>query len=157
MSEFIMTSSAELFKHIDNYVHKRDIKWMNTMTYGLWAGIMPNGYDTDHCTHIKSILTHFDQEDRQATILISYPYKCEEKLECIKATARKFSHINFGLITNSHAKIYLFSNSSFIIGGCNISESSWTDFSIHISGEYHVFKEFQRIFNEHQKSMETLL
>jgi hypothetical protein len=152
-----MTSSAELFRHIRNYVHEKDIKWMKVMTYGMWAGILPNGYDTDHCENIKSVLRHFNQEDRHATVLISHSNKREEQMGCIRATAHRFRNITFGLIDNSHAKLYLFSNYSFIIGGCNISESSWTDFSIHISGEYHLFKEFQKIFTEHENEMETIL
>jgi hypothetical protein len=127
------------------------------MTYGMWAGIMANGYDTDHCTHIKSILSYFNQDHRQAAILISYPHQHDEKLECIKATARRYQRIEFGFITESHAKLYLFSDHSFIIGGCNISESTWTDFSVHITKEYDVFQSFHSIFTEHYESMETIL
>ncbi len=156
-SDIIMTSSVELFDHINHYIHERNIEWMKVMTYGMWAGILPNGYDTDYCTNIKSILDHFNQPDKNATFLISYPRNHEEKLECIKATARRYPHITFGLITNSHAKLYLFSDWSFIIGGCNVSESTWTDFTIHISEERDVFRSFHSIFTETAQEMETIL
>lgn len=156
-SDVITTSSYELFEHIDIYVHKHDITWLKVMTYGMWAGITADGYDTDHCEHIKSIFGHFNWEKRSATILISYPKQCNEKIKIIKATAKRYKNIKFGFITDSHAKLYLFSDHSFIIGGCNISESTWTDFTVHIKNENAVFNQFNSIFEYHSNSMELIL
>lgn len=155
-SDVIMTSSHELFEHIDKYVHKHDITWMKAMTYGMWAGITAEGYNTDYCDRIKSIFDHFNWQHRSSTILISYPRQCDEKIKIIRATAKRYKNIRFGFITDSHAKLYLFSDHSFIIGGCNISESTWTDFSIHIKKEHDVFNSFNLIFDEHSRSMEMI-
>lgn len=122
---------------------------VSVISYGLWAGILPDGRDvTEWGEKYKSkthdLLHRMSQIENARVIVGSYEHKncnktvcehCEKKtaLDLIRHLnhAQKFDTIDWKLTFKVHAKfmVFGFGNDRYmsIIGSRNLSDSSWVD------------------------------
>lgn len=130
-------------------------------SFGLYSGIMHNGFDLNEVprykTRTKEMLDSLKDVPSVNILIGLSPYRsCSGTLKCLHcqisyvktlfrllANLDNYPNFKWRIVENSHAKVTLFSYNvgggkyefKGVIGGRNLNDSNWKDFSMSIEGE----------------------
>lgn len=157
----ILRSTEEHFNHIDSLIKRKPDTAVIT-SFGIYSGIMHNGFDLNkvsarYKSRTKDMLDSLMAVPNVNILIGISPYRsCSGTLKClycqltyVKTLFRLLANLDsypdfkWRIIENLHAKLTLFSYNKGggkfefkgIIGGRNLNDSNWKDFSMSIEGE----------------------
>lgn len=175
----IFSDVNEHYNYIDSLVKRKPDTALIT-SFGLYSGIMHTGLDLNEVsakykTRTKEMLDGLNQVENVNILIGVSPYKsCSGTVKCLScqlsyvktlfrllANLDKYPHYQWRIIENLHAKVTLFSynlgggNFEFkgVVGGRNLNDSSWRDFSMSIDGDpvKKLYRESLKIFKDSTK------
>ena len=152
----ILKSQEEYFKAVIE--NAKESSSVLISSFGLWAGIMSNGYQTKYPCASRDALEII--QNNNIYFIVGRPQyipcdkdKCPHCLEkwkeqCgrIHTTLQGFG-IKYRISDTYHAKYCLFKNGTSIVGGMNFTTSNWTDYMF-VSKDKELHKQLELEFRK---------